>query len=182
MDPARPEWTHEEMATLKELSNTHTSTQIAALIGRTRGAVQAQANRKGIPLLSRDTATFFGRKAEQDALKILKGSKLITLRNYHAPYDLLWQGHRVNVKSAMTYYNRFAKHWYWTFRIKESWVNCDMFLLLGYLRESMVPKRAWLVPSAECRVGAVGISQVGTENRFSPFEIGVDIDEISSNC
>ncbi len=167
------EWTIAEISVLQNLSHVRTCREIANVLGRSKGAVQGQSHRKGISLLSDHTTTALGRKAEQFAANLLQGSKLLTEQDYHAPYDIEWQDKRVNVKAATLRYNKFARCWYWLFRIRDTWKNCDCFLFLGYLNDDM-PARAWLVSSELCKGSGVGISQNGHKHMFNPYEIEVN--------
>ncbi len=167
------EWTADELSTLKIFSNSLTSAEIAIMLGRSRGAVQQQAMRLGIQLLSDHTTTAFGRQAEQFALTLLNGG---IKQDYHAPYDIEWHSSKINVKATRLRYNKPARCWYWHFRIKDTWQNCDCFLFLGYLDDDM-PVRAWLVPNELCNKSSVGISQNGHKHMFNPYEI-----EVNNSC
>jgi len=169
-------WIPSELKLLKELSKTHTSAEIAAILGRSKGAVQGQAHRKGIVLNSRKTATYKGRIAEKHALFYLPGAKLLTKDNYHAPYDIEWQNKRVNVKGVSLSYNKHARCSYWTFRIRDAWENCDLFLFLGYVKGEEMPREAWIVPSSLCQRPSVSMSENSKKGRYAPFKLKIKED------
>jgi hypothetical protein len=163
------EWFSYEIDTLKRLSKTHSSEEIADALGRSMQAVQAQAYRLHISLNRENTTTFCGRKAENDALAILPESKLLTRENYHAPYDMDWNGKRINVKSTVLKYIKRSHCFYWHFTTRQSPKSCDFFLLLGYINWDDKPIKIWLVPSDFYPKKHISISQHGKKNMFQKF-------------
>ena len=163
------EWFPHEIDTLERLSKTHSSAEIAEALGRSMQAVQAQSYRLHMPLDRENTTTFYGRKAEDDALIILPGAKLLTRNYYHSPYDIEWDGKRINVKAAMLRYLRQANCYYWNFSTRQSPKACDYYLLLGYIDYNNNPVKKWLVPSNFYHGKHIVISQNGDKNMFQQF-------------
>lgn len=163
------EWFSYEIDILKQLSKTHSSAEIAEALGRSMQAVQAQAHRLHVSLDRENTTTFYGRKAEDDAVAILLGSKLLTRVKYHAPYDIDWNGKKINVKSATLRYNKQARCFYWCFSTRQSPCSCDYYLLLGYVDWNDGPVKVWLVPSGFYPKKHILISQNGVKNMFQKF-------------
>lgn len=167
-------WTKKEIATLNQMRKSHTSEEIAQALGRSVLSVQSKSYRTGLKLISNNTNTAFGRLSEIHGQKILTGSKLLTNKDYHSPYDLDWDGLRVNVKSSTLQYVNTARYWYWRFTIRKTWINCDLFLMLGYLSDKELPVRAWLIPSDLCQKSVVTIGQHYAKGMYVNYEIEVN--------
>lgn len=162
-------WFEYEINTLKSLSGTHSSKEIAEVLGRTYQAVQSKAYRMNISIDKECNTTYRGRKAEEDALKILNGGKLLTRDCYHASYDIDWDGKRINVKSSTLRYNPKARCDYWHFTKRQTPDKCDFYLLLGYTNYNLMPEKAWLVPSNFYKGTSIQISHFGKKNMFQKF-------------
>jgi hypothetical protein len=119
----------------------------------------------------KECTTIFGKKAEKHALLYLPGAELITVDYYHAPYDILWEGHRINVKATKLVYLKKPKAWYFKFTTSRGWDNCDMFLLLGYEKGQEYPAKAWLVPKEECPHTTTTLSKGCKKSRFAKYII-----------
>ena len=90
------------------------------------------------------TSTALGRKGELDALKLLSASVDATKnRADESPFDLLWQGQRIDVKASTI--NNSGKNLRWSFKTWKA-SKCDFFLCLGYVQHNE-RAYAWLVPS-----------------------------------
>ena len=166
-------WTNKEVAMLVAMSIGHTALEIGLAIGRSVQSVQSKASRAGIRLIDEGTSTTFGRFAEKQAQTILDGSMLLTEADYHSPYDLIWNGQRVNVKATTLQYVSTAGCWYWKFTTKQSWKNCDLFLFLGYQDDKNFPCRAWLVPSHLCQKRSIAMSRNYAKGKYAKYEIEV---------
>jgi len=146
---------------------------IAKVLGRTAQAVQGKACRMRIQLNCETTNTTFGRISERHARSILTGAISMTEDKYHYPYDLEWEGRRVNVKATVLQYIGTARYWYWKFTVRETWKNCDLFLFLAYMPKKLSPVRAWLVPSSLCHKVSVIIGEKYTKGMYKNYEIEV---------
>ena len=166
-------WTMGEIKILSTMSNGHTSMDIARALGRSVMSVQSKASRMSIQLNCEMTNTTFGRISERHARSILTGSVSMTKDDYHFPYDLKWEGKRVNVKASVLQYIRTAKYWYWRFTVKETWKNCDLFMFLAYMPEKLAPVRAWLVPSSLCHKRMVSMGEKYAKGMYLNYEIEV---------
>jgi hypothetical protein len=141
------EWFDYEIEKMKSLCETHSTAEVAKILGRSLMAVQSKASRLKISFARDETNTLFGRQAEEYVVSVLPGSKLLTKENYHAPYDIEWEGKRINVKAAVLRFYRSANCHYWNFTTRQNSDSCDYFLLLGFKNKSEKPVKAWLVPS-----------------------------------
>lgn len=171
-------WSKEEDLTIKQLASTMLAREIGLTIGRNDTSVRSRAARIGISLTCETTMTSIGRMAEDMAMQILPGSKLLTRENYAHPYDMEWEGKRINVKGAKLGYQKYAKTYYWFFSTKgKCHLNCDYFLCLGYKDDYSELLRAWLIPSNLGTGTAIVISKNGKNHKYVNYEIGVKLNE-----
>jgi hypothetical protein len=90
---------------------------------------------------------WLGRKYELYGNWLLAGSEWVSKYKHKYPYDLLYEGMRVNVKAAKLEIKKRGK--YFNFKLHSTAENCDFFLLFGYVkRTDKLPIRAWLIPAA----------------------------------
>lgn len=84
----------------------------------------------------------FGRKAELDALAILKGAIDVNKIDHTSPYDILWEGKKINVRAKKHPNRRSINSWNFHARRKN---ENDMFLFMIYNDTEL--KFAYLVPT-----------------------------------
>ena len=86
------------------------------------------------------TNVYKGMKAEKEAVKILTGSKRVNKRfKAEQPFDVMWDGKRVNVKSSRLANYKFS------FGLAGTQVNCDYLFCMGYIGDKL--SKCWLIPS-----------------------------------
>lgn len=163
------QWFPYEIETMRNLCLTHSAYAVAEILGRSVGAVQSQAKRLKVSFAKDETTTLFGRQAEEYVANMLHGSKLLTKENYHAPYDIDWNGKRINVKASTLRYYKQAKCHYWNFSIRQRPDSCDYYLLLGFMKDSKKPVKAWLVPSSFYKGTNIMISHNSKGSMFEKF-------------
>lgn len=122
--------------------------------------------------ISMKCTVWIGRKWEVYAYKyILPGSKLMTNKSRKYPYDILFEGMRVNVKATKLY--RKKKGFYFNFTLHKHYESCDFFLLIGYKyardREAM---RAWFIPAELLQRYNATISP-NHRGKWKPYEIEI---------
>lgn len=163
-------WTDDEIKVMKDLCQMCSALGVARELGRSKGAVTSQAKRLKISFAKDETNTYFGRVAEEYVAKMLPGSKLLTKDFYHSPYDIDWQGKRINVKAAVLRYYTGAGSYYWNFIIKQGPETCDYFLLLGYKDKHENPAMAWLLPSNVANGKNIMISHNPKKSMYQKFQ------------
>lgn len=90
--------------------------------------------------------TAFGRKAELNALRLLPGSEDATCNDpKKSPFDILWNGKRINVKASTIKSGGKGHYTRWTFQTEKP-EQCDYFFCLGYKGEHHIAV-ALLIPS-----------------------------------
>lgn len=164
-------FTKEEEKKIKRMAKKYTASEIGKVLGHSSQSIQSKATRMGVHLQSPKTNTSFGKKAEQHALLYFPEAELITLNNYHAPYDILWEGKRINVKATKLVYLEAAGAWYFKFTTNKGWDTCDMFLFLGYETGIEYPTKAWLVPKEECSRTTTTLSKGCKKSKFAKYVI-----------
>jgi hypothetical protein len=67
--------------------------------------------------------------------------------NRNGPYDVNFDGARIDVKASRLYSKKHGR--YFDFKLKECHPNCDYFCCIGYRYErDKDPLKVWLIPSA----------------------------------
>jgi len=120
---------------------------LACVITR-RGGFRLWSEKAKTPMKATDTLT--GQLAEEEAEAFLNGLGITTTKQTtKAPFDLLANGHRVDVKSARPgrYGNNHATDMGWIFRIGKKPHTCDFYLLLCYTKKGKIARR-FLVPAS----------------------------------
>ena len=111
-----------------------------------------------------NTASYKGYKSELEALKYLKGAKLLKTKagdpKHH--WDINWQDWKVNVKSAWVIYNNK-----WTFRLKEK-MRSDYYLCMCYTNNEL--QKVFLIPEADVPKAVISIPRDGN-SKYNIFEI-----------
>lgn len=114
-----------------------------------------------------------GRYGERIALQLLKDSKDMNEITTHYPYDIDWNGKRIDVKTSNRRFRPNGKIQY-SFSTKNN--DCDYYLLIA-LDDENFPIRFLLVPREE--VNGVTVSfTYGTESKWNKFEMEVNKDEL----
>jgi hypothetical protein len=91
--------------------------------------------------------TWLGRKYELYGHWLLVGSEWVSKNKHNHPFDLLYEGMKVNVKAARLETKKRGK--YFNFKLHSTAENCDFFLLFGYVkRTDKLPIKAWLIPAS----------------------------------
>lgn len=176
-------WSPDEDKILEQYAPSMLARDIGSMIGRNDVSVRARAAKIGISLTCETTMTSIGRMAEDRALQILPGSRLLTRENYKHPYDMEWEGKKINVKGASLGYQKHAKAFYWFFSTKgKCHLNCDYFLCLGFKDDYSKLLRAWLIPGYLGAGTAIVISKNGKNHKYVDYEIGVKLNENLALC
>lgn len=169
--PNSTAWPEEEICELIKLSTDCTSLEIAKKLNRSQAGVFSKARKLGIRLTSKKTSSHNGKKAEEDAQCILPGLKLVNSNNRRLPFDAIWKGKKINVKSSKLLYDKRENRSRWNFKINGTWENCNYFLLLGYGNDYKLPIKAFLIPISLCRIDTIKISE-NYKGKYLKFEIG----------
>jgi len=89
-------------------------------------------------------STAFGRQAELDAIKFLRNAVDATCNDpQKSPFDLLWEGLRLNVKASTTKDSGYSLRWSFHTEKPE---QCDYFFCMGYDKKLEV-ETIFLIPS-----------------------------------
>jgi hypothetical protein len=163
------EWFQHEIETMRHFCQTLSALEVANMLGRSVGAVTSQAKRLKVSFARDGTNTSFGRQAEEYVASVLPGSVLLTKDDYHAPYDIEWEGKRINVKASVLKFYKNANCYYWNFTKRQSADSCDYFLLLGFKNKNEKPVKAWLVPSNFYKSVHMRISHNSKNSMFEKF-------------
>jgi len=103
-----------------------------------------------------------GREAELFMLSLLPGAIDVSATDPQAPFDLMFEGKRVNVKSS----KRRERNW--VFRTGEACVqNCDVFACV--LMEDDVPYKVLMIPSSEVPLTGITIP-VSEESKYMKYK------------
>ena len=71
----------------------------------------------------------------------------MTKDDYTHPYDINFDGARINVKASQLYQKKHGK--YFEFLLKQTHEGCDYFLCVGYQKlKDKDPIKVWLIPSS----------------------------------
>jgi hypothetical protein len=144
---------------------------VAKEYGVNHESVRYQMKKAGIErtfdLLKTGGQSALGRRAELFALSILPGAEDTARINPQYPFDVYWEGKRINVKSSSLQGSVQRPHWMFRVGAKDK-ENCDYFACVLYLNEA--PYKALLIPSN--LVPSTGITVPKTENsRYIEFLI-----------
>jgi hypothetical protein len=162
---------------LKEDINRFQSTRfLARIYGCSRSIIRRQLKRQNIKRTEADRiarkdiiCNWIGRKAELDAIEILKNAIDVAGSGNCLPYDLLWNGKRINVKScSKPMEQKGYLYWHFDIRGKE---KCDYLLCIGYLNENIAI--ALFIPSNAPELPNVSICLPvnGRKNKYSKYVI-----------
>lgn len=115
-----------------------------------------------------------GRYGEELALGILEGSEDINQENNNnkAPYDILWNGKRIDVKTSIIrrqqYFPESDSRIFKFYTKKKSEKHCDYFLCIG-LDENLKPIRTYMIPYDEAPGNTMSFS--ATNSKYDKFLI-----------
>lgn len=163
---------------VKELyEKTKSSNKVAEIVNCSPTTVRVRLWEEGYQLnhdnkcLSSEVG--IGRYGERIALKILKGSKDISGMDTTAPYDIEWNGSKIDVKTSRL---RKRKHRtdYYSFSTRSD--VCDYYLLIA-LDERHYPIKIWLVPRSEVNNKGITIS-CKSFSAWKKYELEVDENEL----
>lgn len=170
-------WTKDEISELPDLARQHSIGEVARILNRTAFSVFHKAQLLGISFSNPNSATAIGRKAEEIGCTLLKGAFWVSKHNAHAPYDLEWDGKKINVKSSVIQYKEPGKYPRWSFKTIGTENFCDLFLLLGFINnKDPLPHRAWLVPASIVPYQHIRIGLNYKNGKYSKFEIEVNLE------
>lgn len=137
-----------------DLERLGSTAAVADEVGVSQAEVWRKADEIGYSVTGfRSGGSRLGRLGEELALALLDGSEDMLHRGTE-PYDLLWNGQRVNVKTATP-----NKNWGWSFNTGSGRDGCDAFFLVA-LDHAEDFVAAWLVPVEDCARGC----RVGTNS------------------
>lgn len=114
-----------------------------------------------------------GRYGERIALNLLKRSIDMNKITTHYPYDIEWQGKKIDVKTSNKRKRQNGKIQY-SFTARNN--DCSHFLLIA-LDDNNYPIKLLLVPNEEVTGVTVSFT-VGTESKWDKFEMEVNKDEL----
>lgn len=132
---------------IKELYETHKSViKVAKLIGCSDTTIKERLREIGYQF-SHDNKGLalevgVGRYGERISLEILKDSKDMAGQKVNFPYDISWNGLKIDVKTSRLRKRKNRKNHY-SFSTKNQ--SCDYYLLIA-LDKSDLPIKIWLVP------------------------------------
>ncbi len=122
---------------------------------------------------SLNVATGIGRYGEKLALQLLNNSKDMNEITIHYPYDIDWDGKKIDVKTSNRRFRPNGKIQY-SFSTKNN--NCDYFLLIA-LDDENFPIRFLLVPEKEVKGVTVAFTY-GVESKWDKYKMEVDKNEL----
>lgn len=136
-----------------DLERLGSTAAVADVVDASQAEVWRRADQIGYSVTKfRSGSSRLGRLGEEVALRLLPGAE-DALHRGREPYDLMWDGQRINVKTATP-----NKHWGWSFNTGTGRDDCDAFFLVA-LDDSENFVAAWLVPVGDCAKGCrVGLS------------------------
>ncbi len=114
-----------------------------------------------------------GRYGERIALYLLKGSKDMNNITTHYPYDIEWNGKKIDVKTSNRRNRPNGKIQY-SFSTKNN--DCDYYLLIA-LDDENFPIRFLLVPRNEVTGVSIAFTY-GTKSKWDKYVMEVDKDEL----
>jgi hypothetical protein len=109
------------------------------------------------------TKYYIGQRAEHDALKILRGSKLDNIKQRNRSWDLIWKGKKIDVKSSRAKVPKQYKSPYWSFRASKKKIS-NYFLCIGYIKNKI--DKVFLIPN----VGQSGFQIPVTSNNSKYYK------------
>lgn len=145
---------------------------LACAISR-RGGFKSWADRLGVGLKGSETE--LGQRVEREVAAWLEGEGFdVRRQTTRAPFDLLVNGHRVDVKSA--HYTEYRKQgaefniFGWVFGLSKVPATCDVYLLVC-LSDSDEHMRRYIIPAAAAQVQTITITERG---KYEPFRDALD--------
>lgn len=136
---------------------------VARAYGCASSSADAQARKRGISIVPALEKTGGkdgrGRQAELLALKILPGAVDLNAVQLHSPYDLHYQGNRVDVKSSRLMCGDGNRGWRFGFNGKKNRVDAVLCLCLDAQGSRVLD--CYLVPTSAIRAGSLRIPQSG---------------------
>lgn len=114
-----------------------------------------------------------GRYGERIALRLLKGSKDMNQITTAYPYDIEWNGKRIDVKTSNRRKRKNGKIQY-SFSTKNP--DCDYYLLIA-LDDENYPVKILLVPRTAVKGVTVAFTY-GTKSKWDKYIMEVDKDEL----
>lgn len=138
---------------------------LACAISR-RGGFKSWAQRMGAG--QKGTETHRGQEVEESEQSRLESLGFTVLRQTcKAPFDLLVNGHRVDVKSAHAglYGDARDQNTYWIFALAKVKPTCDFYLLVCLNSDDSVARR-YVVPSSSAKIRTLTITPCGKYEGF----------------
>jgi hypothetical protein len=151
-----------------------TVTAVAERLGRSRSNMLAIVHEYGIEHRPRggrmvDCPNRIGWAGEEHAALLLDAEIVRGADPRAQPFDLLWRGQRVDVKTARPSANTGSKIRGWTFNVTKGRGRCDVFFLIACGDEG-IPIRYFLIPEQQVDVGMIRIQET-LSGRWARYQV-----------